>query len=176
MNHGCGLHLFLSGLQSLLLAILTLWVLAYFFTASLCLLNRLQLIWLDLCLLLQALAPHRSSSQPLSSISPTCPSPSQHQAYALVTSVSSSPYPLPAPLSSCSFSVVPLLSFPGTVRMTVFSSPLCSFFNHCELAVLSPLKPASPWALGTSKMVAFSVLCPLDPSCGDVPDCSFLST
>lgn len=45
MNHGCGLHLFLSGLQSLLLAILTLWVLDYFFTASLCLLNRLQLIW-----------------------------------------------------------------------------------------------------------------------------------
>lgn len=95
---------------------------------------------------------------------------------SLATSVSSSPYPLPAPLSSCSFPVAPLLGFPGTVHTTVFSSPLCSFFSHCELAFLSPLKPASPWALGTSKMVAFSVLCPLDPTCGDVPDCSYLST
>lgn len=49
---------------------------------------------------------------------------------SLAASVSSSPYPLPAPLSSCSFPVAPLPGFPGTVRTTVFSSPLCSFFNH----------------------------------------------
>lgn len=122
------------------------------------------------------LPAHRSSSQPLSSISPTCPSPSHHHAYALVTSVSSSAYPPPGPLSGCSFSVAPLFGFPGTVCTTVFSSPLCSFFNHCELVFLSSLKPASPWTLGTPKMVAFSVLCPLDPSCRHIPDRSFLST
>lgn len=43
------------------------------------------------------LPAHRSSSQPLSSISPTCPSPSHHHAYALVTSVSSSASPPPPP-------------------------------------------------------------------------------